>query len=98
MPAHERLVGGHIPSHFEENYCTFVATVSGHNRTDYSVLNASTGSSRIARRAGIKHAMVVTMARRAESKINVTGSVGLTPTSTLARTRLRPQDPNKPRV
>ena len=57
---------------------------------------ATSGSTRDARRAGIRHAAIATAVSTTVMTLKVSGSVGVTCTSSVRRTRLRPNAPARP--
>src|SRR2546425_5369681 len=80
-----------------------ISLVIGHwtsviSNFSYSVRNASTGSRRMARREGTRHAIIVTTVSKIVIEINVAGSAAVTCTRTLRNTRLNPQAATKPNM
>ena len=63
---------------------------------DYSYLSASSGSTFVARRAGIQQATKATTISSSESPTNVSGSVALTPNSKPFISRVRANAPLRP--
>ena len=57
--------------------------------------SATIGSTRLARRAGRKHASIATPARTAVTTLNVSASVGPTPNSWLRRSRVAANEPSE---
>jgi glutamate/tyrosine decarboxylase-like PLP-dependent enzyme len=72
------------------------ASIGCYGPSRYSVRNATSGSTRVARRAGIQQAAAATASSATPTSVNVIGSVAPTPNSRLWSDRLNANAPARP--